>query len=223
MAWTRNWTSSSWVPALLASTCCTSCARSACPPERSRRAAAWVAPGTGTGTRARCDVESIDYTYSFSEELQREWRWSERYPAQPEILRYLNFVADRFHLRRDIQFETRRVGHLRRQTNRWVVTTDQGDVVRAHLLRRATGCLSTPKDPASTALRSSAAPRITPVSNPTRASTSRACGSGSSAPVPRRFNPYRRSQNRPRSSPCSNAHRTSASPALHRSRPRAVE
>ena len=56
---------------------------------------------------ARCDVESIDYTYSFSAELHREWRWSERYPAQPEILRYLNFVADKFDLRRDIQFETR--------------------------------------------------------------------------------------------------------------------
>ena len=56
---------------------------------------------------ARCDVESIDYTYSFSEDLQREWRWTERYPTQPEILRYLNFVADRFDLRGDIQFETR--------------------------------------------------------------------------------------------------------------------
>ena len=67
---------------------------------------------------ARCDVESIDYTYSFSEELQREWRWSERYPAQPEILRYLNFVADKFDLRRDITFETRgRVGRVRRSVS----------------------------------------------------------------------------------------------------------
>ena len=56
---------------------------------------------------ARCDVESMDYSYSFSDELQQEWRWTERYAAQPEILRYINHVADRFDLRRDIQFETR--------------------------------------------------------------------------------------------------------------------
>jgi cyclohexanone monooxygenase len=55
---------------------------------------------------ARCDVESLDYSYSFDEELEQEWEWTERYPTQPEILRYLNHVADRFDLRRDIQFET---------------------------------------------------------------------------------------------------------------------
>ena len=56
---------------------------------------------------ARCDIESMDYSYSFSEELEQEWEWSERYPAQPEILRYLNHVADRFDLRRDIELRTR--------------------------------------------------------------------------------------------------------------------
>ncbi len=55
---------------------------------------------------ARCDVESLEYSYSFSEELQGEWRWTERYASQPEILRYLNYVTDRFDLRRDIQFDT---------------------------------------------------------------------------------------------------------------------
>src|SRR5438067_6719114 len=55
---------------------------------------------------ARCDVESLDYSYSFDDALQQEWRWSERYAAQPEILAYANHVADRFDLRRDIQFET---------------------------------------------------------------------------------------------------------------------
>src|SRR3712207_4822918 len=55
---------------------------------------------------ARCDIESIDYSYSFSEELQREWSWTHRYAAQPEILEYINHVADRFDLRRDIQLET---------------------------------------------------------------------------------------------------------------------
>ena len=56
---------------------------------------------------ARCDVESVQYSYQFSDELQQEWEWSERYAAQPEILRYANHVADRFDLRRDIQFNTR--------------------------------------------------------------------------------------------------------------------
>lgn len=56
---------------------------------------------------ARCDIESIHYSYSFSESLQQEWRWTERFAGQPEILRYLNHVADRFDLRKDIQFNTR--------------------------------------------------------------------------------------------------------------------
>src|SRR6185436_1846063 len=56
---------------------------------------------------ARCDVESLDYSYSFSDELQQEWQWTERYAAQPEILTYINHVADRFDLRRDIQLSTR--------------------------------------------------------------------------------------------------------------------
>jgi len=56
---------------------------------------------------ARCDVESLDYSYSFSDKLQQEWRWTERYASQPEILKYINHVADRFDLRRDIQCATR--------------------------------------------------------------------------------------------------------------------
>ena len=56
---------------------------------------------------ARCDIESLTYSYSWSDELQQEWRWTERYAAQPEILRYLEHVADRFDLRRDIDFSTR--------------------------------------------------------------------------------------------------------------------
>src|SRR6478609_501205 len=55
---------------------------------------------------ARCDVESMQYSYAFSEELQQEWQWPERYAPQPEILQYANHVADRFDLRRDIQFDT---------------------------------------------------------------------------------------------------------------------
>ena len=56
---------------------------------------------------ARCDVESLEYSYSFSEELEQEWQWTERYASQPEILRYLNYVAERLDLKPDIQFETR--------------------------------------------------------------------------------------------------------------------
>src|SRR5215470_17345639 len=56
---------------------------------------------------ARCDVESMQYSYSFSDELQQEWDWSERYATQPEILRYAQFVSERFDLRRDITFDTR--------------------------------------------------------------------------------------------------------------------
>ena len=97
---------------------------------------------------ARCDVESIDYTYSFSEDLQREWRWTERYPTQPEILRYLNFVADRFDLRGDIQFETRvESAVFDERSATWSVTTDKGDSVTARFCVMATGCLSTPKRP----------------------------------------------------------------------------
>ena len=56
---------------------------------------------------ARCDVPSLQYSYQFSEELQQEWKWTEKFSSQPEILRYANHVADRFHLRQDIQFHTR--------------------------------------------------------------------------------------------------------------------
>jgi len=92
---------------------------------------------------ARCDVESMDYSYSFSDELQQEWRWSERYAAQPEILKYINHVADRFDLRRDIQFETRVTSALFDEaTSRWTIETDRGDRVSARFCIMATGCLS---------------------------------------------------------------------------------
>ena len=97
---------------------------------------------------ARCDVESLQYSYSFSDELQREWQWSERYATQPEILRYLNHVADRFDLRRDIQFETRvTAAWFDESTNRWTIQTDRGDTTSAQFCVQATGCLSIPKKP----------------------------------------------------------------------------
>jgi cation diffusion facilitator CzcD-associated flavoprotein CzcO len=97
---------------------------------------------------ARCDFESLTYSYSFSDELQQEWQWSERYPSQPEILRYLNHVADRFELRRDIQLDTRVTSAVFDEpSGRWQVRTDGGEQVSAKYCIMATGCLSTPYVP----------------------------------------------------------------------------
>ena len=97
---------------------------------------------------ARCDVESMQYSYSFSPELQQEWQWSELFASQPEILRYANHVADRFDLRRDIQFDTRVTSaHFDRATHRWDIRTDRGDQVSARHCVMATGCLSTARMP----------------------------------------------------------------------------
>ena len=96
---------------------------------------------------ARVDVESQEYSYSFSEELEMEWEWTERYASQPELLRYINHVADRFDLRRDIQLETRvQSAIFDERVNRWTVTTSKSDRVTAKYCVMATGCLSAPKD-----------------------------------------------------------------------------
>jgi cyclohexanone monooxygenase len=96
----------------------------------------------------RCDVESIDYSYSFDPDLEQEWEWSERYAAQPEILAYLNHVADRFDLRRDIVFETRVTSaHFDEAAGRWAVRTDTGREFSARWCVMAAGCLSTPNTP----------------------------------------------------------------------------
>jgi cyclohexanone monooxygenase len=97
---------------------------------------------------ARCDVESMQYSYSFSEELQQEWDWSERYASQPEILRYAQHVADRFDLRRDIGFNTCvTAAAFDPAENRWTVTLDGTRTVRAQFLIMATGCLSNARTP----------------------------------------------------------------------------
>jgi cyclohexanone monooxygenase len=90
----------------------------------------------------------VHYSYSFSPELEQEWEWTEKYPRQPEILRYLNHVADRFDLRRDIQFHTRVTSAAYDDaTGRWIIQTDQGDRVSAQYCITAVGCLSTPNTP----------------------------------------------------------------------------
>lgn len=97
---------------------------------------------------ARCDVESLEYSYSFSEDLRKDWQWTERYAAQPEILRYLSHVADRFDLRRDIQFNTKVVSaNFDEPDSRWVIETDLGQPVSAKFCVMATGCLSAAKVP----------------------------------------------------------------------------
>jgi cyclohexanone monooxygenase len=111
--------------------------------------------GTGVGGTwywnrypgARVDIVSQEYSYSFSPELEDEWKWTEKYATQDELLRYVNHVADRFGLRKDIQLETKVVSQVfDEKTNRWTVTTDKGDVVSARYCIMATGCLSVPKD-----------------------------------------------------------------------------
>ena len=97
---------------------------------------------------ARCDSESHVYWYTFSPELMREWEWSERYPGQVEILRYLNFVADRFDLKRDIRFNTRVVAaSYDEQANRWQVRTEDDEPYVVKFLITAVGCLSTANVP----------------------------------------------------------------------------
>src|SRR3954464_12503215 len=95
---------------------------------------------------ARCDIESIIYSYSFSEELQQEWSWSEAFAAQPEILDYLRHVADRFDLRRSIRFETRVVSMTWcDERGGWQVRTDDGATTTARYVVSGAGVLSTPK------------------------------------------------------------------------------
>ena len=97
---------------------------------------------------ARCDVESLEYSYCFSDELQQEWKWPERYGTQPEILKYINHVADRFDLRRDVQLNTRIKSALfDSKANEWTVTTDTGEEIRARYCVMAAGNLSTPRVP----------------------------------------------------------------------------
>ncbi|MGX6603198.1 flavin-containing monooxygenase [Micromonosporaceae bacterium Da 78-11] len=104
---------------------------------------------------ARVDVESLAYSYSFSDELEQEYEWKERYPTQPEILKYAQHVADRFDLRRDIVFRTRAAGATWDEPSRtWSVRTEHGDAVTARFLVMATGCRSSSKMPEIAGLES---------------------------------------------------------------------
>ena len=96
---------------------------------------------------ARVDVESLEYSYTFSADMEQEWKWSEAYSSQPELEAYANHVADRFDLKRDIQLETRVTAMTwDEERDRWTVETDRGERVSARYMVMATGCLSVPKD-----------------------------------------------------------------------------
>lgn len=98
---------------------------------------------------ARCDVESVQYSYSFDPALEQEWRWSERFATQPEILRYINHVADRFDLRRDIALNTRiKAAEFNEKSGHWTLTTADGATIEARFCVMATGCLSASRLPA---------------------------------------------------------------------------
>lgn len=104
---------------------------------------------------ARCDVESMEYSYGFSEDLEQAWVWSERYAPQPEILRYINHVADRFDLRDDIQLNTKVLSahyieagaSSGADAGRWRITTDDGEIWTGAFCIMATGCLSSTNTP----------------------------------------------------------------------------
>ena len=127
---------------------------------------------------ARCDVESVQYSYQFSDELQQEWDWTERYAAQPELLRYANHVADRFDLRRDIDFNTRvKSAAFDEAAGRWVIETGDGKRIvgeRSASWRR--GACPRRTCPTSRGSRASRATATTPATGRKRASTSRASG-----------------------------------------------
>lgn len=102
---------------------------------------------------ARCDLMCVDYSYSFSPEIEQEWTWSEQFAGQPEILAYANYVADRLHLRPHFRFGTRVTAATWDDHRRiWVVETDAGDTIEARYCVMATGPLSIPKDPEITGL-----------------------------------------------------------------------
>lgn len=97
---------------------------------------------------ARCDIESVHYSYSFDEKLQQEWTWSEKFAAQPEILKYLNHVADRFDLRKDITFNTKVNSIIWNESGKyWDIRTNQGEEIKSRFVISGVGTLSVPKKP----------------------------------------------------------------------------
>ena len=131
---------------------------------------------------ARFDSEGYIYQYLFSEELYKGWSWSEKFPGQPEIERWLNYVADRLDLRKDIQFNTPiKSAHFDEATDRWTITTDNGQVIDAQFLVTCCGMLSAPLTVRFPGRRRSRASCSTPRAGRRTRSISPASASASSA------------------------------------------
>ena len=97
---------------------------------------------------ARCDVESLQYSYSFDEQLQQDWHWPEKFSAQPDILAYANHVADRFNLKKDIEFNVEvKASRFDENLKTWKITTNTGEEIDAQYFIMATGCISTTQIP----------------------------------------------------------------------------
>jgi len=157
---------------------------------------------------ARCDVESMQYSFSFSEELDQQWDWSEKYAPQPEILAYANHVADRFDLRRHIVFDTRVTSATFDETAKcWRIETDRGDRVTAKFCIMAVGCLSATNHPPFKGREDFRGPVYHTGEWPMRAWISPDFASASSAPALRRSSRSRSSRSRRKRSPCSSARR----------------
>jgi hypothetical protein len=117
--------------------------------------------GCSTGIPARCDIESIEYSYSFSDEIQQEWVWTKTMPAQPEVEAYLNFVTDRLDLRRDISFNTEVVAMIfDEDAGEWLVETWAGESFVAPFVVAASGILSVPLEPQIPGMDSFAGPSL---------------------------------------------------------------
>ena len=162
---------------------------------------------------ARVDIPSVDYMFSFDSDWSRDWQWSEKYATQPEILRYLNHVADKHDLRRDIQFGAKVThAHWDDNSSAYCVRTDRGDEIVCRYLVMATGCLSMPKQLDIDGVENFTREVYFTSRWPHQASTSPANASPSSAPGRRASSRSRSSQRRQRSWWFSNARRAFRSP-----------
>ena len=152
---------------------------------------------------ARCDSESYIYCFTWDKQLLQEWEWSERYPEQPEILRYLEHVAQRHDLKRDMQFNTRVTSAaFDESTNLWRVYTDKGEEVTARYLIAAVGTLSTTNLPQFNGLETFKGKWYHTSRFPHTGVDFTASASPLSAPAPLRCRPFRKSRSRPNNSPC---------------------
>ena len=137
---------------------------------------------------ARVDIECVEYSYSFSKELEQEWDWSERYAGQPEIERYANHVADRFDLRRDIRFKTRITrATFDEMSQRWRVCTDSDETLLARFASWQRGSFLPLLNPGSRVWRALPASSISPAAGPAMSQTSKVNGLLSSARAPQAY------------------------------------